>query len=180
MMAFLSWQTKDTLGSSLLDLFPNQLQEFQPPFSRLSFDSVLIKMMYGCGFFRRGGIDGGTLITINRVRDIKQNHTLVKVLFLLSAHQPDSGVYTGVCVCGGGAREREREKEEETYVHIWCWINIADEQYSNKCQDIWLINQAKYLLQLHKGCKSSGRKASSVLLLVLLLFIYWQKWLLTG
>lgn len=96
-MAFLSWQTQDTLD---LVFTPADSRNFSPSFSRLSLDSVPIRMMYGCGLFRRGGIDGGTLITINRAGDFKQNHTPVKVLFFLSVwHAKLLLGFTQVCMC---------------------------------------------------------------------------------
>lgn len=46
-----------------------------------------------------GGTVGGTLITINRAVDFKQNHTPAERSFppLRELCQAGSGVYTGVC-----------------------------------------------------------------------------------
>ncbi len=132
-----SLRTLWTLSSPVFT--PIDCRNFSPSFSHLSLDSVLIRMMYGCGLFRTGGIVRGTLITINRAKDFKQNHTPVKGLFLLSVHHARLVLgFTQVCVC--------------VYIcvcmHTWMWagylhayahtclsINIADEQYRNKCHD---------------------------------------------
>ena len=44
------------------------------------------------GSLEGGGIVGGTLITINRAGDFKQNHTPVRGLFLLSIHHARLGL----------------------------------------------------------------------------------------
>lgn len=100
--AFLSWQSQDTFDSLLLYLVctPTDCKDLSPSCSRLSLDSVLIRMMYGCGFFRKGGIVGGTLITINCWGFQTKPHTSKRAFPPLRLPcQAGSWVYTGVCVC---------------------------------------------------------------------------------
>lgn len=155
--AFLSWQSQDTFDSLLLYLVctPTDCKDLSPSCSRLSLDSVLIRMMYGCGFFRKGGIVGGTLITINRAGDFKQNHTPVKGLFLLSVCRARLVLgFTQVCVC--------------VYAHVWMWVwySHAYVHTNNTVTNVWTldvysINHTKSVSQLEE---SSGAKRKNIII----------------
>lgn len=105
--------------------------------------------MYGCGLFRREGIVGGTLITINKSADFKQNHTPVKRPFLNSIHHARLLGFTQVCGC--------------VYICVCTHVamNITDKQYSNNCLEFCLKNHTKYLSQLDERSRANGRKIIS-------------------
>lgn len=91
--------------------------------------------MYDCGLLRRGGIVGRHFDYNKQSWGFQTKPHTSKRAFppLRSPCQAAPWVYTGVCVCVDtcGCERGTRT----AYVHTWLSINIADEQYRNKCQD---------------------------------------------